>query len=94
MKYTLVLFTLVLVLMTACTMETIPSEEVEQAALDCVGDGETLREMVTVNGECCEGLHEISSGYRDGIVFCTSEVCGNGECKAKENPYNCEDDCA
>ncbi|MCD6557780.1 MAG: hypothetical protein J7K31_01960, partial [Candidatus Aenigmarchaeota archaeon] len=42
---------------------------------------------------CCEGLHEIASGRRDGVVYCTSEVCGNGKCTALENEWNCPQDC-
>ncbi len=60
---------------------------------DCIGEGEILREFGSVKGQCCAGLHEISSGYRNGIAYCTSEVCGNGECKALENEWNCPKDC-
>ncbi len=60
---------------------------------DCIGDGEILREFASIKGECCEGLYEISSGYRNGVAYCTSEVCGNGECETKENEWNCPEDC-
>ena len=54
---------------------------------------EILQKFGSVKGECCAGLHEISSGYRNGVAYCTSEVCGNGECKALENKWNCPKDC-
>jgi hypothetical protein len=38
-------------------------------------------------------LHVIASGYRNNISYCTSEVCGNGECKELENKWNCPEDC-
>jgi hypothetical protein len=60
---------------------------------DCIGDGEILRDLQGKKGDCCSGLHEISSGYRNGVTYCTSEVCGNGECKALENKWNCSKDC-
>ncbi len=55
----------------------------------CVGDGE----VKSVLGECCAGLHVIASGYRNNISYCTSEICGNGECKELENKWNCPEDC-
>ena len=59
---------------------------------DCVGDGETLR--AGEGRQCCAGLHVIASGYRNATSYCTSEVCGNGQCRAKENEWNCPEDCA
>ncbi len=55
----------------------------------CVGDGE----VKTPLSECCAGLHVIASGYRNNISYCTSEVCGNGACRALENEWNCPQDC-
>ncbi|RLJ04911.1 MAG: hypothetical protein DRP08_00610, partial [Candidatus Aenigmatarchaeota archaeon] len=59
----------------------------------CIGDGKIVRKLGYVYGECCEGLHEIASGFRNGVVYCTSEVCGNGKCTALENEWNCPQDC-
>jgi hypothetical protein len=61
---------------------------------DCIGEGGIYKEWTgTIKGECCEGLHVIASGYRNNISYCTSEVCGNGECKELENKWNCPEDC-
>ena len=60
---------------------------------ECIGDGKIVRKLGYVYGECCEGLHEIASGYKNGVVYCTSEVCGNGKCTALENEWNCPQDC-
>jgi hypothetical protein len=61
--------------------------------LECIPDNGILQTFASVKGECCAGLHEIASGYRNGVTYCTSEVCGNGQCQAKENEWNCSEDC-
>lgn len=58
-----------------------------------MGEGRILRDLQGRYGECCEGLHEISSGYRNGVIYCTAEVCGNGACRSVENEWNCAEDC-
>jgi hypothetical protein len=55
---------------------------------DCSGLGQIGNQH-----DCCEGLHEIPSGYRDGVIYCTSEVCGDGHCRSVENGDNCPEDC-
>ena len=63
---------------------------------NCIGDGEIYSDPSDADdrkGECCAGLQKISSGCWDGIYYCTSEICGNGECKSLENKSNCPEDC-
>jgi|GEM_PF-5859788 len=60
---------------------------------ECVGEGEVLSNFEGAYGACCEGLHGIPSGHRDGVVYCTSEVCGNKKCSGLENEWNCPADC-
>jgi len=60
----------------------------------CVGEGGIVKSPFEgIEKVCCEGLHEIGSGYRNAVAYCTSEVCGDGKCKSVENKYNCPEDC-
>ncbi|MFH1450978.1 MAG: hypothetical protein ABIF92_03280 [archaeon] len=59
----------------------------------CVGEGGEVKTMQIINLFCCEGLHEISSGYRNGVIYCTAEICGDGNCRSVENMFNCPNDC-
>ena len=62
-------------------------------AKECVGEGRIVQAFGEPKKVCCEGLHEIWSGYRNGVVYCTSEICGDGQCKSVENKLNCPTDC-
>jgi len=66
---------------------------VEIVEQECAGEGELADSLTMEPKQCCEGLHEIGSGYRNGEIYCTSEACGDGNCRSVENELNCEEDC-
>ncbi len=76
----------------------IPQPWVECAgSRPCVREGEAFTEP---DGACCPGLATLAyatwDGTNCGYVNCPCEVCtlcGDGVCRAPENPCNCPQDC-